>query len=327
VKRGFTLLTLLAVLVVAAIGGWLSYRLLDSWYLTPRSILAKAVRDRTAEVIKYEKAVRDRSRLDGTVDAYVDRTLGGNLETVDHRLRSRLNRLAERTQLQGLTVGTSSSGKVKESPAKSVFRNNASQRALRDQPDFVELEGWIAGSGSFEQVLRLVDDIENEPWMKRIDQFKIDPRDNGEKFDVTVRLTTLFLPGRAPKLEPTIVESEGGPERYAALVQTNPFRVPPPPPPPPVPQPQPMTDPVPPRAPAFPYEQWLLTGVAQSPAGAEIWLQNQQSKELRRLVVGEALQEAFLVSTNAEAAEFRLGEERFVVSVGKNLGDRSPVGQ
>ena len=224
-------------------------------------------------------------------------------------------------------VGTATSGKYRESPAKSVFSGIGPQRTLRDEPDFVELEGWITASGSFEQVLRLIDGIEQESWIKRIDQLKIDPADNGSLFDVTVRLTTLFVPGREPNEAGAVAATPSDFGRYAALLAANPFRLPPrAPPPPPPPDPQPMTD-RPPTVVAFGYNQWVLTGTAFGPQGSEAWILNAQTRESRRLGAGEGIHDLILVSTNADTAEFRVGQEHFTIRVGQNLGDRTPAGQ
>ena len=60
-----------------------------------------------------------------------------------------------------------------------------------------ELNGWITAQGTFPQIVELIDAVAAEPWAKRIDQIKIDPKDNGERFGISIRLSTLFIPGRA----------------------------------------------------------------------------------------------------------------------------------
>jgi hypothetical protein len=229
-----------------------------------------------------------------------------------------LNRLAEHAGIQNASVGTQSPVR-RQSPARSMFKGNL-QRSLRDEIDFIEVPGSITCQGTYEQTLRLIACIEDEPWIKRIDQVKIDPRDNGGKFDITLRLTTVFLPGRGPTGELAAAIPVPDLNKYAVFVQSNPFRIPPSPPPVTVaakPQPAPPT--------GFPYEQWALTGVAESTAGAEAWLLNNQTRESRRLAVGESLQDAVFTAVSGDSAEFQLGEQRFLVSVGQNLNDRTPL--
>ena len=316
---------IIAIMLAVLAGLWLLYGLANSVYLQKRAALVGQINSASAKISDYRKARNDESRIAAEIQSYADRTLGGKPETVDHQLRSRLNRLAEQfLQVQGRAVGTATATKDKDSPAKMVFGRSGVQKQLRDEIDFKELEGFISGSGTLEQVLHLVDSIEAEPWIKRIDEIKLDMRENGDKFDVSIHLTTLFLPDHEPNPAHVPLAKTGGFDQYLALVQTNPFRKPPPPPM----ASQAMTDPpVAAGPPPFPYEQWGLTGIAQSPSGIEIWLLNHQTHESRRLGVGESLQDAVLVTTNGEAAEFRIGQQRFLVAVGKNLSDRTPVNQ
>ncbi|MHC4448256.1 MAG: hypothetical protein ACYSXF_10830, partial [Planctomycetota bacterium] len=200
-------------------------------------------------------------------------------------------------------------------------------RALREEIDFVEVQGWISGWGSLEQVVGLIHRIEAERWLKYIDQVKLDPKENGQRVDVTVRLRTLFLPGRAPS-EASLASSDtevaaaaATPERYAALIKANPFAVPPPKPT----APPPVAARKAPGPPSFPYGQWVLTGVAESDGIGEIWLLNPKSGESRRLAVGESLHELVLAAAEGDRAEFQIAQERFSVAVGQNLLQRTSV--
>ena len=314
--------------IVALIAGlWLAYIVADYFYLGHRRELVEQIRSLTQKVNDRSTAIRNQKKIDAQLQQIIDRTLGGDIESVDHFLRTRLSRLAEHIGLQNTPVDTTKVGKPIDSPAKSKFSGGA-YRLLREEHDFYELEGWISGTGTFEQVLRLVDGIDAEPWIKRIDSLKLDPRENGSRFDFTIRLTTLYLPKGVPNPANITAVSAAGFDRYMALVNLNPFRVPPPAPPPPTtPDPKPMTDPGPPVPPPFPYDQWTLTGIADSAGGPEVWLLNQQTHESKRLAIGESLHEAMFVATNIDAAEFKLGDQRFRVSVGKNLSDRTSLNQ
>lgn len=305
---------ILAALGVIA-GLWLVYRTADRMYLTPRRALLEQIASATVQINRYNQARQDRPRLMGDFKAMAEQTLGSDLETVDHRLRSRLNRLAEHAGIANASVGTQSAVR-RQSPARVMFKGNA-QRGLREEIDFIELPGSIICQGTYEQILRLIASIENEPWIKRIDQVKFDPRDNGGRFDITLRLTTLFLPSRGPSTELATAIPAPDLNAYAAFVQTNPFRIPP--------LEFVATRPPPQTPTGFPYEQWALTGVAESPAGPEAWLLNNQTSESRRLAVGESLQDAVFTAVNGDSAEFTLGEQRFIVNVGQNLNDRNPL--
>jgi hypothetical protein len=312
-----------ASLMMALALGWFA---LLRWYLAPRQeIAAQITAARTALDAQTETIAR-KPATNRDLQAYVDRTLGGKLETVDHRLRTRLNRLAEMFRLQGASVGTEGSGKPKLSPARSKFRTIA-QRPLRDEVDFVEVPAWISGNGTLEDVVRLLSAIEAEPWIKRIDSVRLDPRDNGERLSINLRLTTLFLPGREPREDTLAHSPDESIDRYVSLVTGNPFRVPPPAPP--VPTPQPQAPPAPPPAPPFPWNEWAVTGVAHGPQGAEAWLLHRPSGQTRVLAVGQALDAAALNSVKIESAgdsaEFTLGDQRFRVAVGTTMDQRAPA--
>ncbi len=314
---------IMAVLAATAVL-WIGYtKVLKTMYLVPRAEALARIAAATTRLEGYRRDQSDNPRLQREIGKFADRTLGGDLETVDHKLRTRLNRLAEHVQLKNAAVGTTGGAKPKESPAKNKFTGSAN-KALRDEVDYNELEGWITGTGNFEQILQLVALIEAEPWIKRIDLLKLDPKDNGSRFNVNLRLTTLFLPKRTPKADPlpALATTPQDLTRYAAFVQTNPFRVPPPPTAPPVAETVAAQAP-----PPFPYDQWAVTGVAQSAGVVEIWLLNRQTRESRRLAIGESLQDIVLVAAKGETAEFRTGEQRFFVMVGANLSDRTPVNQ
>jgi hypothetical protein len=302
------------VLVTVVIVAWLVWTPIKAGYVNTTKRLDADIATLTGDVNRFTDAAQNHVALRRRIQSYVDRTLGGDLETVDHRLRTHLNRIGEELGLESLTVGT---GRVRrlESPAKSQFRRRG-QRAYRDEIDFVEVEGWIAGESSLENALRLVHHVEAEPWIKRIQQVRLQPKDNGTRFGVQVRLVTLFLPDRAPVAPPPPGNPEGF-ERYAPLAARNQFQVPAP-----APQPAPA---VAQTAPPSPLDQWVVTGVAAGRGLAEVWLLNSVTNESRTLAVGEAFLGLALVSANGGAAEFQAGDERFRIVIGSRLTDRQPA--
>jgi hypothetical protein len=314
---------IIGIVAALCIVGWLGAATANRMYFAPASELRQEVADLETQTREVEGRLANRNKLDDAIQAFVDRTLGGDQETVDHQLRTRLNRIAEELELKGASVGTGSIS-TRRSPARSAFSRRGSWRELRDTTDFIELDGWISAEGSLQQVVQLVDRIDAEPWLKHIDQVKLDGKDNGRRFAVTVRLTTLFLPGREPGAAPATVYDPSRAEQFAALLTSNPFRVPQRRRPNAQATPQPPT-PAPPAG--FPWADWTLTGVAQSTAGPEIWLRNPKSGDTRRLAIGESIDAAELVAIGSTWAEFRLEGRRFRVLVGKNLNDRTPVSE
>lgn len=299
---------------------------------------AKAERDEAtyrAALVEIRDERTRRGKLDAQLQSFVDRTLGGTAETCDAQLRSRLNRLGEEVGLRDLRVTTGSAAS-RTSPAKAEFGRSSRDRALRDEVDFIELDATIGGEGSLEQVLRLVHRIEVEPWIKRIDAVKLDSVGEGERVKLSIKLTTLFLPGLDRKVELRVADSElAGFARLASLVDGNPFRVPKPPKttavaavdPPSTPPPvAPVTDPEATPAPAtgFPYDQWLLTGLVSGPTGQEAWLRNSSDNRSAILQPGESMGGITFLGFSADIADFVAGESRFRVQVGSSLGSRLP---
>ncbi|MCH8006798.1 MAG: hypothetical protein IH888_11310 [Planctomycetes bacterium] len=318
-------MNLLVGVALLAVFGWLGLRSFGSLYLEKRRTLKAQVEGLDSDLRRFRAAADDHPRVIQAITGYADRTLGGDRETVDHRLRSRLNRIGEEIGLSAVTVGT---GRVKslQTPARSEFRHRA-RRALGEEIDAVEVEGWISGRGAFEQALRLIYMIREEPWLKRVTHVRLQPTDGGKRFAVTLRLTTLFLPDQEPQtpLEATddpaadegAVAAVGGFETYRSLIARDPFRLPSAAP---TPEPKPKPKPVQPASAQPPsYSRWVLTGVALGPGGAEVWLLKADSGESRRLGVGETFQGLVLVGAAGEVAEFRLGETRFSVTIGQRL--------
>ncbi|UCD76488.1 MAG: hypothetical protein JSV91_06100 [Phycisphaerales bacterium] len=295
----------------------------EAVFFGPRRDLVGQIADAQAAVDKSRNRLDDMPALERQLTSYADRTLGSDKEEVDAHLRQRLNRIAETVKVAGATVGTGSRSS-RQSPARRAFPRSASWDALRDEIDLVELDGWISGEGSFAQVMQLVDRIEAEPWLKRIDYLKLDPKDNGERFGFTVRLTTLYLPGRSPAEAAPAAYDRSRFQRLASLVESNPFRLRPPRPAPPPAAPEAAPSP-PPSPPEFPYEQWVVTGVAQSQAGEEVWLRNSSTGETRILRVGQSIGKAVFASLRGDSAVFRIDDRHFLVQAGRNLNDRSAL--
>jgi hypothetical protein len=322
---------LVGIALLALVGLWVVRGTYRSMYANPAEKLRADIAGLEKRLASYDRSVSGAPRLAQKLRSVTDRTLGGSTETVDAELRERLNRIVEAVNLDGGTVGTESASR-RASPARAAFPKRGSWKTLRDEVDFIELGGWISGEGTFRQAVEIVDRIDAEPWIKRITQVRLDPKGNGERFAIRVRLATLFLPGGATE---AVAETSYDQQRLtelATLVAANPFRIPSPPAPkPPAVASNPTPTPVSPPPPRFPWGQWSLTGIADGPEGSEAWLLNRQSGESKRLAVGHrigpAAAGAEMLAANGQWAEFRLGDQRFRVLVGTNLNDRTPVNE
>ncbi|MCH8822272.1 MAG: hypothetical protein IH984_02075 [Planctomycetes bacterium] len=304
----------------ALITGLLGKKIADGVYFEERADLIGKIASHTDFIKGANKEIKRSVRQRADFDELVNRTLGGDRESVDHQLRTRLNRIGEELEITGLTVGTE---KLKElqSPAYKEFSQKITQVKYRNEIDFHELQGWISGQTTYENALRLIHRIDAEPWLKHIDQVKLQPKDNGSRFAVTIRLTTLFLPNKSPK-DPVYEPYDSATfDQYLVLAQSNMFRVPPKPQPN-VPEPTQIAQQVPKTS---PYQAWSVTGVAIGPNGPEVWLRNPQTGESQSLSVGETFKDLLLVGAAGEEAEFKLNDKHFTVSIGQRLNQRSPL--
>lgn len=320
-NRAKPFIVVLAAVIVVMLIGW---QLVERVHLAP----ARALKDQIASANRNIDTLRDQRRTlveyERRFQTIADATLGDKEETVVHRLRTTLSRLGEEVGLSDVSV-TTGQRRLIGSPAKVEIRRANPQR---NDPDLIEQEGTITGVGTLEQAMRLVHRIESEPWKKRIDDVRLDPRDNGDRVSMSIRVTTFFLHDYAPAGDAAPSPYDDSEFlRYVAFAHTNPFRIPPPPTPPPVqrePRERPRP-PDPPVAPPFPYHEWVVTGLAAGSFGPEVWLR--RGNEARRLAVGERLNDLEFLAYVGDQAEFQLGESRFYVGVGRSLGDRRLVNQ
>jgi hypothetical protein len=309
--------------VFAGIVVAISWSTVNRLYLQPRAELKDDITRLTAVVANYNDGLDRRESQDERLDSIVERTLGGEREVVDHELRTRLNRLVEAT---GLAAGNVNTGKVtrRDSPAKIKYSR---MRDLKDRIDFVEIEATVSGSGTLKQAVELLDRIDAESWVHRVDLVRLDPKDNGELCAITVRLRTFFVPGRAPSELPMFREdfNPASVDRSARLVSMNPFRVPPPDAPS-LPKPVRVTSAGPTAPPPFPYDAWTLTGIAQVGAtGVEAWIHQTQTGERKRLSMGERLNDMQFEGRSGSHAAFSLNGEWFEVEVGRGLNQREAI--
>ncbi len=132
VKRQITVISLIAI------ASAISWYVVDRTYLSPRSDILTAIESEKASIIKYREALSRDPVIQRSIRDYASRTLGGDLETVDHELRARLNHIG---QISNVTDVRGDTGRYVslQSPAKRSFKGS-----LRDEIDFVEIDGSIS---------------------------------------------------------------------------------------------------------------------------------------------------------------------------------------
>lgn len=289
---------------------------------------------RSREQLNTMHAARDgRRKLNARLASVVNASLGDRVDVVDSALRARLNRIAEETGLRDLIVATGQPTE-RRNPARQELQRLP--RHLREEPDFVEVRATISGEGAADQVLRLVHRISVDPMVKRVESVKFDPVRDGSRVRVTLRLATIFLPGQAPTALPEgpSAEALAGFNRYAVLVQRNPFRLPDPPAAPAATPPAvvaaaaesseaPAVVPSPEAILGFPYGQWMLTGVIDGPAGTEAWFRNTATGESRVLRVRDSIAEFVLVGLAPQGARIAAGGATYLLRVGDSLDARA----
>ncbi|MDG2021355.1 MAG: hypothetical protein P8J59_05355 [Phycisphaerales bacterium] len=268
----------------------------------------------------------ERPALDERLGEVVDRSLGGELESVDSDLRRRLAMLAESAGVRGASVSTVGAAVI-ATPAAREFSRSGNERAFRDEPDFVVVRANVKGVGTIDAAVRFLHELDAAPWLKRIEQVRFDPDREGKSIGIAVGVATLFLPGLAGdgELDQRPPSSRRPGSRYDSLVAANPFSLPEPPV-------TPSRATSPPKvlvAPKNPRAAWKLTGIMEGPDGTEAWLRQLETGETIELLVsvqreigGQIVLQ--LDAASGDVASFRVGEETFRVLVGSTLDHPLP---
>jgi len=337
VRNWLTLAIAAAALLAAGIG----FMVGDRRFSAERAAAEESI-DTYVSVLTQARKVRDgRAALDGRVQGVADQTLGSSLEVVDSEVRRRLNRACEELGITEFSVTTGTSI-AKPTPAKREFKQTI-ERSLREEPDFVEVEATVNAAGRAGQMYRLMHRVQAEPWLKRVESIRLDPSADGSQLRMTLKLRTLFLPGRPPAKplvpDPQALAMSG---RFALLFDSNPFRIPPP-----VVAiasekvqktssegtPTVQSNPgsgenaspigVPNPDSPFPYGEWQLTGVVDGPGGAEAWLRHLPTGSQLTLQPGAAVGELIFRRVEYDFGVFDLPGGTCRVQVGSNLTQRS----
>ena len=293
----------------------LLYGAYRSWWAGP---VAEARADLVAYRERLEKAgqeIRNGRQARKALDELRSRSLGGDEETVDHRVRTQLNRLLESLEVVEATVTTSEPRTV-ETPARSIMgRAQASLRSRRDEPDFATLEFKIGGVAPLGRVLSLLTELRGQTWPCRIEDVRLDPVANGARLRFAVRCTTMFLLGPdAGEPEPSNASSEAL-AQFADFALSNPFALPPAPAA--VVQ-QSTPRPSRPSAPSFPYDKWRLTGIAELAGTMESWWVRPNGKTVV-LREGAGIGKALIAGIEPESVVLQRADQQLRVEIGSAI--------
>ena len=299
---------------VVLLAGFL-YGAYQSWWAGP---VAEARADLAAYRARLEKAgkeIRIGREAAKALDELRSRSLGGDEETVDHRVRTQLNRLLESLEVSEATVTTSEPRTV-ETPARSVMgRAQASLRNRRDEPDFATLEFKIGGVAPVGRVLGLLTELQAQTWPCRVEDVRLDPVANGAQLRFAVRCTTMFLLGPdAGEPEPANASPEAL-AQFADFVRSNPFALPPAPA---VAAAQPNPKPSPPSSPSFPYDRWRLTGIAKLAGTMESWWVRPNGKTVV-LREGAGIGRAVISGIEPELVVLQRADQQLRIEIGSAI--------
>ena len=290
----------------------LLYGAFRSWWAGP---VAEARADLAAYRDRLQKAdaeVRRGAQAGKALDELRSRSLGGDEETVDHRVRTQLNRLLESLEVSEATVTTSEPRTV-ETPARSVMgRAQASLRKRRDEPDFATLEFKIGGVAPVGRVLGLLTELRAQTWPCRVEDVRLGPVANGAQLRFAVRCTTMFLLGPdAGEPAPSNASAEEL-AQFADFARSNPFALPPSP----VVAVQPSSSkPSRPTPPSFPYDKWRLTGIAELAGTMESWWVRPNGKTVV-LREGAGIGKALIAGIDPEAVVLQRADQQLRVEIG-----------
>jgi len=301
-------------------------------YASPRATLSGEVAVARESVQRLEKQLEGRPALRARLRTVGATTLGGKLDTLEHRFRTGLSRLAE---AEGLTSVVVDHGTPQAQPSPLLNAKGIAtglKRELRRAPDFEVVRGVLRGSGSLEQTLRTIAAAQAQPWAHRIEGFSIAPAGKDrERFDLTLRVATIFAPAVAPAPDaaPVVVQTPVEAEPlWRAVAAKNVFRAPPAGK---AAEPSVLVADVanaePPPQPFAPYEEWRLAGVTVSSVrGAEAFFVNVRTGARVTVPKGGLVLDALFVEGSGERAVIEIGGKRFEISNGQTLAARRPLG-
>lgn len=311
-------------------------------YARPMADAQERLASVTDAVDSLEDRLRDRRVVQRDLREFAQSTLGQKRDEVDHRFSAGLRTLAERSGLTRVVVTRREPVKMANPITRmSQLQPSSIKRPLRNAPDFYVLGGTLTGTGSLENVLRAMAEIDAQPWC-RVDGFSLRPTSKkGDSFTLELDIVSPWAPDmlKAELPEPTLVKAS--PEAdfsLRAIVARNAFReegkavaaanppevvTPPAANPNPAPQePPPVLPPPPP-----PYAEWKLTGVVLGRAtGLQAMFSNTRTNQNVTILKGAKVEDATLVDGSGETAVFEIGGKLFRVRIHQTLADRTPQG-
>ena len=323
---------IVGVAVAAGVGYWA----FSSMYASPRRELLEQIEQTRGSIKSLEKTLDGEFAVREQAKAIKATTLGSKEDTVQHRFRTGLSRIGEQEGLERVVVDHGQP-LPQSSPLLSTKGVPTSlKQGLRKAADFRTIRGTLKGTGTLEQVLRVVSVAQAQSWLHRVDGFALKPVGGSrDKFDLRLDVATLFVPDlpgeEGPEPQIVLPPAEAEP-MWLAVASKNVFKTPPP-----VdgkPAVRPVDIAAAPEAPApatpppqvfAPYDDWKLTGVVISGRGAEAFFMNLRTGAKVTVEQGGQVLDAVFVDGQGETAVLEIGGKRFEVSNVQTLAHRRPV--
>jgi len=311
--------------IAVLLGSYVSYA---SLYRAPLDDLDTRIRTQQERLETLRAQAIEFADLARPLASTADRTIAADREAITSDLRAILNDLARRAGLTNVrttadlaqpAVNPASTGRVGE------FRAIAQSRDA-DFVTFTPVNGSLTATGSLEQTLDAIALLESQPWPKRITAAGLEPEGDGLA-SLRLEFQTVLLPSASPPADrpaiaPKTPEAE---QRVRAALRASPFAPPPDPPPPPKPEPKPAQEP-PKTPPPPPYDQWVLTLVADASDGPTAILTQRDSGERRVLRPGDSIFGLTFRSIRDTSAVFSEQTpdrpDTVAVQIGRSLAER-----
>lgn len=286
-------------------------------YVLPRQRLVRQIEAQRQRNAGYEMAQRDHPRLRESLRAHARRTLHADPDQAVHLFRTALGELATDCGLQGVQVST-------REPEPMPNPGGRRLRALQGRSDFHVIRGEVSGTGTLEQALRTLAQLQVQPWIARLEGFTLKPEGRErERFALRAGVATLLMPDLTPADLPAprvVPEDPAAAARWAGIVEKNVFREPPlrvaraDAPPPAQPPPRSLLG------------EWKITGIIETRRGVEVLVLNTRTREAVVLTIGNTVAGATLTAAARDAATFDLAGKRVEVLIGQTLEQGRTLG-
>jgi hypothetical protein len=291
----------------------------QAWVTSPTHAMSLRIESARSTLERRRADLLGQSRLRERLAAYVDRTLGGSQEEVDHALRAALSTIGEAAGLSDVAVDTSATKEV-TSPGRRDFKG-AAGKPLRDEVDFIEAPATLRATGSWPQFNNMLRALSQEPWIRQIEGLRVVGKGKGETVEVTIKVRTLFMPNRSPDATPAKLAVQW-PD---ALAGASPFLLPPPP----VAPAESAAGGSQPDVPGW--QRWQVTFVGRIEGVDEVHLRAGKGGR-RQLMVGQAIDECVYLGNRPDLdgfdeAMFRRAGQSWLVAPGATFADRSALAE